>query len=351
MTDPMPEVSVLVPTRGRWPLLRETLESALAQIGVRIEIVVVDDGSADETAARLAEANEPRIRVHRHEGRYGEAASRNLALDLARGEWVAFLDDDDLWAPDNLRVKLELLRASSADFAYSRVVMIDERNTPQYVFDLPETGTILPRLLEASVIPGGPSNLVTRASLVREVGGFDERFARVADWDLFIRLAAAGRAVASERVLVAYRRHSANTSGDGDADALAELRVMAGKHADLSRRHGTQFDMARVVRWTRTERRRRLVSRARRAGEEGRHTSSAALFALSAARYRRRDDLRHALRVIARRRLDGQLVQPSPGSASSARLERPPWLTERCPGTDPEPGSGAETKPAIEIPR
>jgi hypothetical protein len=249
-------------------------------------------------------------------------------------------------------VKLDQLRASSADFAYSRVVMIDERNTPLYVFDAPDPGTVFARLLEANVIPGGPSNLVARTGLVREVGRFDECLSIVADWDLFIRLAAAGDAVASDRILVAYRRHSENSSGGSDEDPMTEVRLMADKYADLARRHGKRFDMARVVRWTRSERRRRLVSRAESAEGEGRRASAAALFLLSAARYRRREDLRRVVRVLARRPAEGQVAPSgvSSGSASSGSLERPQWLSEKRAGPA-RPGSAGERESALEAPR
>jgi glycosyltransferase involved in cell wall biosynthesis len=113
MTEP--EVSVVIPTRNRWPMLStHALPSALAQEDVDLEIVVVDDASGDGTAARVAELGDPRVRVVRNETNRRLPASRNVGAEEARGTWLAFLDDDDLWSPRKLRAQLDVAQASGA---------------------------------------------------------------------------------------------------------------------------------------------------------------------------------------------------------------------------------------------
>ena len=91
-----PEVTVVIPTSNRWQLLSTcALASADAQVDVDHEVIVVDDGSSDETPARLAERHD--VRVVRHRTRLGVSRARNSGIAAARGEWIAFLDDDDLW--------------------------------------------------------------------------------------------------------------------------------------------------------------------------------------------------------------------------------------------------------------
>ena len=110
-----PVVSVVIPTADRWPLLSTcALRSALGQHDVEHEVIVVDDGSSDETPRRLEELGDPRLRILRHATRQGVSQARNTAIEAARGEWIAFLDDDDLWSPRKLRVQLDLGAATGA---------------------------------------------------------------------------------------------------------------------------------------------------------------------------------------------------------------------------------------------
>src|SRR4029453_19265909 len=86
-------VAVVIPTRDRWPLLRTAVASALAQEDVEAQVVVVDDGSADETAGELQAVSDPRLLVLRHDRPRGVSAARNLGLSRVTATWVAFLDD------------------------------------------------------------------------------------------------------------------------------------------------------------------------------------------------------------------------------------------------------------------
>ena len=99
----MPKVSVVLPTFERWPLLLRALTSVLDQTDVDLEVLVIDDCSSDGTPARLGAIADPRLRVLRQETNQGVARARNRAIEAAQGEWVAFLDDDDFWAPTCLR--------------------------------------------------------------------------------------------------------------------------------------------------------------------------------------------------------------------------------------------------------
>jgi glycosyltransferase involved in cell wall biosynthesis len=104
----MPTVSVIIPTYNRGALLVEAVESALAQRRPPDEILVVDDGSRDDTAARMAAYGE-RVRYVR-QANAGPSAARNHGFRLARGEYLALLDSDDLWTPDRLERQLEVLQ-------------------------------------------------------------------------------------------------------------------------------------------------------------------------------------------------------------------------------------------------
>src|SRR5688572_3616095 len=104
----LPDVSVVIPTRNRWELLSTgALPSALAQEGVEVEVHVIDEGSSDATSQELERLNEPRVHVIRHDRPHGVAQARNAGIAAARGQWVAFLDDDDIWAPQKLRRQID----------------------------------------------------------------------------------------------------------------------------------------------------------------------------------------------------------------------------------------------------
>jgi hypothetical protein len=99
-------VGVVIPSRDRWPFLRTAVASALAQAEVDVRVVVVDDGSTDATPAELRAVRDPRMRVIRLERTEGVSRARNAGLAHVDAPWVAFLDDDDVWAPRHLSAML-----------------------------------------------------------------------------------------------------------------------------------------------------------------------------------------------------------------------------------------------------
>ena len=244
------EVTVVIPTRDRWRLLeRNALPSALGQEAVAHEVVVVDDGSRDETYARLTELADPRLRIVRHERSLGVAQARNAGIAAARGEWVAFLDDDDLWAPDKLRRQLDAAREATAGFAYGGVVSVSEEGVVNYPFVLPDPDALLDELLARSCLPAGCSNVIARTDLVRRLGGFDEHLFQLADWDLWIRLAHESRAAACPDILVAYLEHAENMLLTHERDVTRELEQIAAKHSALRHARGVDLDGVTFLHW------------------------------------------------------------------------------------------------------
>jgi glycosyltransferase involved in cell wall biosynthesis len=240
--DDRPEVSVVIPTRDRWELLSQHgLPSVLGQLSVDLEVIVVDDGSIDGTATRLAEADEPRLRVLRHEQSRGMAAARNAGIAAARGEWLAFLDDDDLWSPRKLRVQLDTARATGADFVYVRAVVLYENGSIVPSGRLPDGKHLSAALLESDMIPASGSNIVARTRLVRDLGGFDEHLRYSADWDLWIRLALSGSGAACDEILAAHFKHGSNDllryrhDVVGDFDSILEKYTARVDAASLRR--------------------------------------------------------------------------------------------------------------------
>src|SRR5678816_1662061 len=109
-------VSVVIPTRNRSALLAMTLRSVLHQKSVDLEVIVVDEASTDETATMLAAVTDTRLRVIRHDTPQWLAAARNHGAIEANGQWLAFIDDDDLWAPDKLVRQVEAAEQADRDW-------------------------------------------------------------------------------------------------------------------------------------------------------------------------------------------------------------------------------------------
>ena len=211
LTSLLPDVSVVIPTRSRWSLLSTAaLPSALEQQDIDHEVIVVDDGSSDETADRLGEVADPRLRVLRNEAPGGVAAARNRGVFEARGRWISFLDDDDLWSPRKLRAQLDAAESANAVFVYAAGGGLDSARRFLYAVAPPEPATITRQLLRWNVIWCGCSNVMAKTDVTRELGGFDERLFQLADWDIWIRLALAGRAAAVQEILVGYVMHAKN---------------------------------------------------------------------------------------------------------------------------------------------
>jgi glycosyltransferase involved in cell wall biosynthesis len=245
-----PTVTVVIPTRDRWSLLcRHALRSALGQQGPEVEVVVVDDGSEDGTPDRLADVQDPRLLVVRHERPRGVSEARNAGVRAAHGEWVAFLDDDDLWSPDKLRRQLEAARTSGSDFAYAGAVWVDEELHVLNGHTPPDPLTLAGAVLRWNVVWGGCSNVVARRDLVLEVGGFDEELFQLGDWDLWIRLALAGNGACVDDVLVALVVHRQSMLLVDRRDVFLEFDRLRAKHSEASARFAGGPDPVLFARW------------------------------------------------------------------------------------------------------
>lgn len=237
-------VSVVIPTRNRAALLGRTLRSVCAQQGVDLEVVVVDDASADGTAA-LAAAADPRVVVVRNARPAGVSTARNRGIAVARGGWIAFCDDDDLWAPEKLAAQLAAAQEAGAGWVYTGDVNVDGRLRVLSGAPPPDPGEVTATLAHSNPIASGGSNVVVRADVLAATGGFDPALRRTEDWDLWLRLVRTGPPAWVCRPLVAYRFHPLNVAEDV-ASIVAEPR-------QLARRYGIRVDLAAAHRraaWT-----------------------------------------------------------------------------------------------------
>lgn len=243
-----PEVAIVIPIYNGGRFISETLRSVLAQTYRRFEVIVVDDGSDDDGPAVVSAiaSSDPRIRLLAGP-HLGVAAARNAgaASASADAEHLVFLDADDVWLPETLATLVAAIehRADAAG-AFVLADYIDADGTPLHQGDFPRhmrgrldlrDGRLVPRDVEADVgveqlflsnpvYP--PSCMLVRRAAFDAAGGFDGRFL-AEDWEFVARLASQGPLVPVDRVMVGYRRHTANASGDRSRNVRGARQVWA----------------------------------------------------------------------------------------------------------------------------
>lgn len=210
-----PRVSVIVPAFQSEARIGATLERLRHQSFTDFEVVVVNDGSTDRTSAvvRRVMENDPRIRLVEQDRNCGIAIARNVGIEAARGDLLAFLDDDDLWL--SRKLALQVARYDAADgtavvSCYSALVDPAGRLLGWRFGGEPE-GNVYEEMLEWDMVSGGSVALVAR-STIEEAGGFDPALPDRADWDLWVRIARRHPFACVPRVLVGYTRRPGSAS-------------------------------------------------------------------------------------------------------------------------------------------
>ena len=211
MPEQLPRVSVIVPTYNSARYLPEAIDSVLGQTYRDFEIIVVDDGSTDNTQGVLARYAE-QIRVVRQSNQ-GSAAARNAGILAARGEFIAFLDADDLWLPQKLERQMPLFdERPEIGWVYSDYREFGESGlSAQSFFERqslcpPPEGRVLLALARDCIT--STITVVIRASCLQEAGLFDRTFRRAQDYDMWLRLAARFPVGCVDDVLALYRQHT-----------------------------------------------------------------------------------------------------------------------------------------------
>ena len=183
-----PRISVVVPVYNRAELVQRALRSVFAQTFADFELIVVDDGSADDMEKALEQFSDPRLRLLRHERNRGTAAARNTGIREARGAYVAFLDSDDEWLPEMLERQHAPLEASRPEcsLALTGFYLARDHLGRCELRPLLDSADWYLRLLAGCNVSLGSCALVRRAAL-DEIGVFDERMRRFEDWDWLLR--------------------------------------------------------------------------------------------------------------------------------------------------------------------
>ncbi len=225
MTSANPFVSVIVPVYNGAKFLSEAVASIRRQNYHPLEIIIVDDGSTDETAELVTGLGKD-IR-YAYQRNSGPAAARNKGLDMARGEIIAFLDVDDLWPPDKLRIQVaRLVNDSNLDVVLGRIQFIKLPGAPEFQIQGPNNTHVNVHLGSGAF----------RKSVFDKVGVFDETLRYSEDHDWFLRAREQGVSMTIvEQVTLHYRLHGNNMTQDKNAQGFQLTQVLK-KSLDRRRR-------------------------------------------------------------------------------------------------------------------
>jgi glycosyltransferase involved in cell wall biosynthesis len=234
-----PVVSVVIPTYNRARTVGNAIQSVLAQTFGNWELLVIDDGSADDTRVVVSAFRDTRLSFHRLDRNRGQSAARNNGINLARGTYVSFLDSDDEWFPEKLAREVAAFEAGgeAVGLVYCGKELFDSdgrflgQRLPTF------EGDVYRRLLAGDFI-GSCSRVALRKSVLEVVGGFDETLPSYEDWDLWLRAAKVSK-VASVPVCL-LRRHLSGAQISGSLKRIYDGR------SRVVEKHRADFDASQL---------------------------------------------------------------------------------------------------------
>lgn len=235
MDENNPTVSVILPTYNRAQLIGRAIQSVLDQTYQDFELIIVDDGSKDNTAKIINNLEDRRIKYVRHEKNKGANAARNTGIAMARGEYIAFQDSDDEWFPEKLEKQMRIFKTASADVGvvYTGFWRVEE---DQKVY-IPspkikqKEGNIHTKLLHGNFVT--TQAVVIKRKCFNKAGLFDECLPRLQDWELFIRISKYySFKCIDEPLLVSYFTPK-SISANQEALIFAHLYILEKHYSDL----------------------------------------------------------------------------------------------------------------------
>ncbi|BAZ13305.1 family 2 glycosyl transferase [Calothrix sp. NIES-4071] len=219
----LPVISIIIPAYNAEKTILQTIASVQQQTFSNFELIVINDGSTDRTLELLHSITDERLKIFSYENG-GLPVARNRGISHATGEFIAFLDADDLWTPDKLELQLAALQQHpEAGVAYSWTYFMDDKGeslSPGEATFL--EGNVYAQLLVNNFLASGSNPLISRQA-IESIGGFDSAFPHCADWDYWLRLAASWHFVVVRKHQILYRQSRGGMSSKIDGIEKQQL--------------------------------------------------------------------------------------------------------------------------------
>ncbi len=224
----MPKVSVVIPAYNAMTYLPETVESVLKQTFTDFEVLIVNDGSSDHVVQWVSQVSDPRVRLI-SQANQGLPGARNTGIAHAQGEYVAFLDADDLWEATKLEKQVRCLENKPAvGLVYTWTALVDQWGKPMgRVLASHAEGDVWEHIVVDDIVCNGSTAMVRR-SCFETVGLFDTNLRSIEDWDMWIRIASRYPFAGVKEPLVRYRQHL-NSMSKKRKVMIQELRTVIEK--------------------------------------------------------------------------------------------------------------------------
>jgi len=242
---------VVMTSYGRPGWLSQAVESVLGQAEVDLELIIVNNGSDSATTGYLDSLSDSRVSVEHHPENLGTVGGKNAGISIATGDWLALIDDDDVWAPDKLARQLASVEATGAKWSTTGCVYVNE--DLEIVGGQPplDVATLMRDLNRQYTLQAGMSAFLWRRGHLQS-DLVNSEVPNMSDWDLALRLAAQGPPALVEAPLVAYRQHGTAMSSQRAEVFIAELERMAetfeGIDPEVTRPHVYQFIGSQMLR-------------------------------------------------------------------------------------------------------
>ena len=223
----MPTISVIIPAYNAERTIIKTVQSVLQQTFSDLEIIAIDDGCTDRTLELLQNVEDNRLKIFSYENG-GLPVARNRGIARAEGEFISFIDADDMWTPDKLELQLAALQQNSmAGVAYSwTACFIDGQEESIFPYEpVFFEGNVYDKLLVNNIVSNG-SNILVRKQAIESVGQFETTLKSCEDWDFYIRLAAQWHFVLVPKHQILYRQSSNAMTSKVEVMEKEALRVI-----------------------------------------------------------------------------------------------------------------------------